>query len=60
VRYKALRGFRTPYVPGWDCHGLPIEQKVTRELREANKQVSTPELRRLCDAFSETWIARQR
>ena len=25
-RYKSLRGFRTPYVPGWDCHGLPIEQ----------------------------------
>jgi isoleucyl-tRNA synthetase len=60
VRYKALRGFRTPYVPGWDCHGLPIEQKVARELREANRQVSTSELRRLCDAFSETWIAKQR
>jgi isoleucyl-tRNA synthetase len=60
VRYKALRGFRTPYVPGWDCHGLPIEQKVTRELRDAKKQVSTSELRRLCDAFSETWIAKQR
>jgi isoleucyl-tRNA synthetase len=60
VRYKALRGFRTPYVPGWDCHGLPIEQKVTRELRDARKQVSTSELRRLCDAFSETWIARQK
>ena len=33
LRYKSLRGFRTPYVPGWDCHGLPIEQKVTRELQ---------------------------
>ena len=30
LRYKSMRGFRTPYVPGWDCHGLPIEQKVTR------------------------------
>jgi isoleucyl-tRNA synthetase len=59
VRYKAMRGFRTPYVPGWDCHGLPIEQKVTRELREANRQVSTAELRQLCDAFSESWIATQ-
>jgi isoleucyl-tRNA synthetase len=59
VRYKAMRGFRAPYVPGWDCHGLPIEQKVTRDLREANRQVSTPELRQLCDAFSETWIAKQ-
>lgn len=33
LRYKALRGFRTPYVPGWDCHGLPIEQKVARAAR---------------------------
>jgi len=60
IRYKALRGFRTPYVPGWDCHGLPIEQKVARELRDAKRQASTTELRQLCDAFSETWISRQR
>ena len=33
-RYKSMRGFRTPYVPGWDCHGLPIEQKVSQEVRE--------------------------
>ncbi len=59
IRYKALRGFRTPYVPGWDCHGLPIEQKVTRELREAKRQASTSELRELCSAFSESWIATQ-
>jgi isoleucyl-tRNA synthetase len=59
-RYKTMQGFRAPYVPGWDCHGLPIEQKVTRELRDAKKQVSTSELRRLCDAFSETWIGRQK
>jgi isoleucyl-tRNA synthetase len=60
VRYKALRGFRAPYVPGWDCHGLPIEQQVARELREAKKQASTSELRQLCDAFSEGWIAKQK
>jgi isoleucyl-tRNA synthetase len=33
VRYKSMRGFRAPFVPGWDCHGLPIEQKVAVELR---------------------------
>jgi isoleucyl-tRNA synthetase len=60
VRYKAMRGFRAPYVPGWDCHGLPIEQKVTRDLREAKKEISTPELRQLCDAFSESWISKQK
>ncbi|MSU22782.1 MAG: isoleucine--tRNA ligase [Opitutus sp.] len=58
-RYKTMRGFRTPYVPGWDCHGLPIEQKVTQELREKNETVSTAGLRAKCDAFSETWIAKQ-
>jgi len=60
LRYKSLRGFRTPYVPGWDCHGLPIEQKVTRELQAKKQSVTTTELRQLCDEFSETWIARQR
>jgi len=59
LRYKSLRGYRTPYVPGWDCHGLPIEQKVMRGLQAENKQVSTAEMRSLCDAFSENWIATQ-
>src|SRR5664279_5594807 len=58
-RYKSMRGFRTPYVPGWDCHGLPIEQKVTAELREKNETVTTAQLRARCDAFSELWIAKQ-
>ena len=58
-RYKSMRGFRTPYVPGWDCHGLPIEQKVSREIREKKETVTTTELRARCDAFSESWIARQ-
>ena len=37
VKYKTLRGFSAPYVPGWDCHGLPIEFKVTQEIRKAQK-----------------------
>src|SRR5713101_7905271 len=35
VKYKNLRGLQAPYVPGWDCHGLPIEFKVTQEMRKA-------------------------
>ena len=58
-RYKTMRGFRTPYVPGWDCHGLPIEQKVSREIQEKKLTLTTAELRARCDAFSETWIATQ-
>ncbi|MEO5959385.1 MAG: class I tRNA ligase family protein, partial [Opitutaceae bacterium] len=58
-RYKSMRGFRTPYVPGWDCHGLPIEQKVSREIQEKKLTLTTAELRAKCDAFSETWIVKQ-
>ena len=58
-RYKSMRGFRTPYVPGWDCHGLPIEQKVSRELQEKKITLTTAELRAKCDAFAETWIEKQ-
>ena len=59
LRYKTLRGFRTPYVPGWDCHGLPIEQKVARDLQEKKETVSVSQLRERCDQFSESWIAKQ-
>jgi isoleucyl-tRNA synthetase len=58
-RYKSMRGFRTPYVPGWDCHGLPIEQKVSLEIREKKLTLTTAELRAKCDAFSEQWIEKQ-
>src|SRR3954470_15202514 len=58
-RYKSMRGFRTPYVPGWDCHGLPIEQKVSREIQEKKLTLTTAELRKKCDDFSESWIAKQ-
>ena len=58
-RYKSMRGFRTPYVPGWDCHGLPIEQKVSREIRDEKLTLTTAELRARCDAFSESWITKQ-
>ncbi|AOS45872.1 Isoleucine--tRNA ligase [Lacunisphaera limnophila] len=58
-RYKSMRGFRTPYVPGWDCHGLPIEQKVSREIKDQNLTLTTAEMRARCDAFSESWIAKQ-
>ncbi len=58
-RFKSMRGYATPYVPGWDCHGLPIEQKVSREIQEQKLNLTTAELRAKCDAFSEGWIAKQ-
>ena len=39
VKYKTLRGFNAPYIPGWDCHGLPIEFKVSQEMRKRSAAV---------------------
>ena len=60
IHYKAMTGHRTPYVPGWDCHGLPIEQKVIQEIREQKLDLTTAEVRARCDAFSEKWIEIQK
>ncbi len=60
VRYKSMRGFRAPYLPGWDCHGLPIEHKVSRQIRESGRDLTTAELRRECETFSLRYIEKQR
>lgn len=60
LRYKSLKGFYTPYVPGWDCHGLPIEHKVAKMLREQNRHLGTAELREECAKFSSEFIEKQR
>ena len=60
VRYKTMRGFRAPYVPGWDCHGLPIEHKVMKELHANAKSLSPLEIRKACADFSEKFITKQR
>jgi isoleucyl-tRNA synthetase len=58
IRYKTLQGFDAPYVPGWDTHGMPIEFKVSKELK--GKPVTPFELRQLCRAEASTWIEKQR
>ena len=59
VRYKYMRGYRTPYIPGWDCHGLPIEHKVTREQQANKNALDNIEIRRACAEFSESYIEHQ-
>src|SRR5881394_828043 len=61
VKFKPLRGFSTPYIPGWDCHGLPIEFKVTQEMRKAGTGGAAAELdpatiRKACDAYARKYI----
>lgn len=54
LRYKWMRGYNAPFIPGWDSHGLPIEQKVSRELQESGRKDYTPlEVREACAAFAE-------
>ncbi len=60
MRYKSMKGFLVPYVPGWDCHGLPIEHKVVKMLREQKRDVNTAELREECAKFSSEFIEKQR
>ena len=61
VKYKTLRGFNSPYLPGWDCHGLPIEFKVTQDMREAGDTASdAATIRRACEAYAHKYIDIQR
>jgi isoleucyl-tRNA synthetase len=62
TRSKQMAGFDSNYVPGWDCHGLPIEWKIEEEYRAKGKSkdaVDPVEFRRECRAFAEKWIAVQ-
>src|SRR3989441_4003647 len=53
VKYKTLRGYSAPYVPGWDCHGLPIEFKVTQDMRKAGDSgFDSATIRKACDAYA--------
>jgi isoleucyl-tRNA synthetase len=60
VRSRSMLGYRTPFVPGWDCHGMPIEYKVSRELGERVRTMSKLELRKRCRAEAEKWLDLQR
>jgi isoleucyl-tRNA synthetase len=61
IRYQTLRGRDAPYVPGWDCHGLPIEFKVTQEMRKTGQvNVSPVTVREACDAYARKFIDIQR
>ena len=60
VRSRTMMGFDAPYVPGWDCHGLPIEKQVDKKLGSKKKDMSVVEIRRACRAYAEEFIGIQR
>ncbi len=63
VRSRQMMGFDSNYVPGWDCHGLPIEWKVEEDFRSRGKskrEVPVTEFRAACRAYAERWVGVQR
>jgi len=60
VKSRSMAGFDAPYVPGWDCHGLPIELNVERELGSAAKDESPVEFRRACREYAAAYLDSQR
>lgn len=59
VRYKSMSGFNAPYVPGWDTHGLPIEQALTNK-GVKRKELTVAEFRKLCEEYAYEQIDSQR
>src|SRR5687768_3642401 len=56
VKSRTMAGFDSPYVPGYDCHGLPIELKVDRELGKKKREMSVADFRRACRAYASRFI----
>jgi isoleucyl-tRNA synthetase len=56
VKSKTMVGFRSPYIPGWDCHGLPIETKVEKELGGKTTKVAPWGFRRMCREFAARYV----
>lgn len=60
VKARSLNGLDAPYVPGWDCHGLPIEHMVEQQLGKAGERVDAPAFRKACRDYALAQVARQR
>ncbi|MFW6366451.1 MAG: isoleucine--tRNA ligase, partial [Spirochaetota bacterium] len=60
VKHKTMMGFRAPYVPGWDCHGLPIELKVTKKLGSKARSMDTIDIRNKCREYANEFVNIQR
>ncbi|MEG1500699.1 MAG: class I tRNA ligase family protein, partial [Clostridiales bacterium] len=60
IKYKSMNGFDAPYIPGWDTHGLPIEQKTIKDLGINRHQVSKVEFRDRCRDYALKYVNLQR
>ena len=60
LKSKTLSGFDTPYVPGWDCHGLPIELNVEKKVGKAGVKITASEFRKACREYAQKQVNGQR
>ncbi len=59
TRSKAMRGYYTPYIPGWDNHGMPIESAIIKEQKLNHKAMSVADFRSACQAYAEKYVGLQ-
>ena len=60
IRYKTMNGFYSPYIPGWDTHGLPIENALTKDKKVNRKAMSVSEFRNLCREYALSQVEKQK
>ncbi|MDD5108079.1 MAG: isoleucine--tRNA ligase [Candidatus Omnitrophica bacterium] len=60
IKYKTMQGYDCPYVPGWDCHGLPIEHQLFKELKIAKHQISQLEFRKKAYDYAMRYVVNQK
>ena len=60
VKYKTLKGFDAPYIPGWDCHGLPIEHQLLKEKKQTIHQADQIKFRKEAHTYAMKWVETQK
>lgn len=60
VRFYTMRGYDAPYIPGWDCHGLPIEHRVMQEIGSKAEGMEKIEIRKKCKKYAEKFVKVQK
>ena len=60
IKYKTLRGFDSPYVPGWDCHGLPVEHQLFKELKITRHEINAVDFRKKAHTYAMGFVEKQK
>lgn len=60
IKYKNMAGYQAPYIPGWDCHGLPIEHNITKKLGPKIREKTDQEIRLMCREEAKHWVNTQK